>query len=163
MRQSLSHIQWWSGVRVALACAVSMASADGTGDLGGPRRLARWMEARKAERERVALLAAAGVRDASLYSEPGANARMTLRRSANALTPVVGVREQRRAAAMREASGRTRRSSTSDEEDSRPIMEAWRARQQQKRTRSLTSSGRTAAAVEDHVEDGREERACCAS
>ena len=53
-----------------------MPSVGATGDEGGPPRLARWLEARKFERERVAALAAAGVADAAAYEEPGLQERM---------------------------------------------------------------------------------------
>ena len=43
---------------------------EASGDLGGPPRLARWLEARKAERERTAALVAAGVIDEAAYEEP---------------------------------------------------------------------------------------------
>ena len=130
-----------------------MLPNEAAGDLGGPPRLARWIEGPRAERERVAGLAAAGVSDAAAYEEPGARERVRLRRSTNALTPLVGLREQRRRAS--EAAERSRRSSTSSEEDSMPIRVAWRARKE-KRTRSLTSSGRTAAAMEDAGGGGAE-------
>ena len=40
----------------ALACAEAMPHAVGSGDLGVPPRLAQYLEARRAERDRVALL-----------------------------------------------------------------------------------------------------------
>ena len=56
--------------QVTTPLAVTLAM-DATGDLGGPPRLARWRDERRAERERVAALAAAGVTDAVAYEEPG--------------------------------------------------------------------------------------------
>ena len=56
---------------------VAMQLSQATGDEGGPPRLARWLEARKVERERVAALAAAGVSAAVAYEEPALQERMT--------------------------------------------------------------------------------------
>ena len=141
----------------------SMQSAEGTGDCGGPGRLARWMKARQAERTRVAALAAAGVVDAAAYEAPSAHERLQLVRSSNALEPVAGLRQ--RAQEERRASGITLRTSvvavalrrsssmhsvqSSMSEEDVPIVAAWRARREEKRRRSLATSGRTLAARED--------------
>ena len=113
------------------------------GDEGGPPRLARYLAARKEERERVKSLAEAGAADASLYEPPGSREAVVLRRSSNALQPVVGLREQGLTRAQVRA--RCRRSSTSSEEGL-PIRTAFRrrlsARQEQKRGRGNDSSGR---------------------
>ena len=133
-----------------------MEASEATGDLGGPPRLARWHEARKAERERMGALAAAGVSEAAAYEEPRSRQRVQIRTNTNALERVVGLREKlRRRSEAAGSSGRrssaeadSLRSSTSDAEESMPVLEAfWRRRE--KRSRSLTSSGRTAAAMED--------------
>ena len=121
-----------------------MQANEATDELVGPPRLARWLAERKAERERRAALAVAGVTDAAAYEEPGLRERMIPRRSSNALTPVIGLREQLRRAS--EASHE--RVSTSDEEDNMPLRARMLARMKAKRTRSFTSSGRTAAAIE---------------
>ena len=52
-----------------------MLPDEAMGDLGGPPRLARWMEARKAQRDRIAALANAGVHDAAAYVMRGGLSR----------------------------------------------------------------------------------------
>ena len=54
--------------------------ANGENSMDGPSRLARWLEGRRVERERVAALAAAGVSDAAAYEEPGLREKVSLRR-----------------------------------------------------------------------------------
>ena len=52
-----------------------------TGDEAGPPRLARYLAARKEERERLEVLAAAGATDPLLYETPGARAPLVTVRS----------------------------------------------------------------------------------
>ena len=144
MRQSLSHNQWWSGVRVALARPTNTA---GPLDGGAEGRARESGAAGCSWCARCNPVHGTG-RECKDDAAPLSQCAHTGGGRARAATSSGSARGT-------EASGRMRRSSTSDEEDSLPIMEAWRARQQQKRTRSLTSSARTAAAVED----GRSEHA----
>ena len=112
-----------------------------TGDEAGPPRLARYLAARKEERERLEVLAAAGATDPLLYETPGARAPLVLRRCSNALRPVIGLRAQ--ALSRAQVRARCRRSSTSSEEGL-PIRVAFQRRWREagKRGRGSESSGR---------------------
>ena len=55
---------------VAAFLVAAMPSVGVTGDEDGAPRLARWLAARKVERERVAALATGGVADGAAYAEP---------------------------------------------------------------------------------------------
>ena len=112
-----------------------------TGDEAGPPRLARYLAARKEERERLKVLAEAGATDPLLYETPGARAPLVLRRCSNALRPVIGLRAQ--ALSRAQVRARCRRSSTSSEEGL-PIRVAFQRRWREagKRGRGSESSGR---------------------